>query len=115
MSHPVQALQSMMDAAAKTATDTGEGIALNLTRLLNEIESQAPGFRGMAGSRFQAISTELGAELRKILEALNTMADNVNQSGRVFGATDQDAANEIAQVGNEYLPGAGSITSALRG
>ena len=44
------------------------------------------------------MSVELGQELRNILEALNTMADNVNQSTQVFGSTDEDARSEISKV-----------------
>jgi WXG100 family type VII secretion target len=105
----------MLNNAANVATQAGEGIALNLTRLLNEIETQAAVFQGGAGTSFQNVSAQLGQELRNILEALNTMADNVNQSNTVFGSTDADASAEISKVAGEYLPGAGSIASQLRG
>jgi WXG100 family type VII secretion target len=105
----------MLDHAAKVATETGEGIALNLTRLLNEIESQSSAFQGAAGTTFLGVSHELGKELRNILEALNTMANGVNVSNRTFGNTDQDASNEISQVVGQYAPGAGSVANALRG
>jgi WXG100 family type VII secretion target len=105
----------MLNNAAKVATQAGEDIALNLTRLLNEIEGQAAGFKGAAGSTFQNVSNDLGQELRSILEALNGMADNVNQSGQVFGSTDQDASDEIGKVVSQYMPGAGSVANSLRG
>jgi WXG100 family type VII secretion target len=105
----------MLNNAAKVATSAGETIALNLTRLLNEIEGQAASFQGSAGTSFQNVSAELGQELRGILEALNTMADSVNQSSQVFGSTDQDASQEIGKVTSQYLPGAGNVASALRG
>lgn len=105
----------MLNNAAQVATQAGEAIALNLTRLLNEIEQQAASFRGQAGTSFQQVSSQLGDELRSLLSALNEMADNVTQSGRVFGSTDADAANEISKVVGEYMPGAGSVANALRG
>ena len=105
----------MLNNAAQVATQAGEDITLNLTRLLNEIEHQAPAFKGHAGTSFQNVSSELGQELRKLLQALNEMADNVNQSNQVFGSTDGDASNEISKVASEYLPGAGDVTTALRG
>ena len=105
----------MLNNAANVATQAGEGIALNLTRLLNEIETQAAVFQGGAGSSFQSVSAQLGSELRNILEALNTMADNVNQSNTVFGNTDADASAEINKVVGEYLPGAGNVAAQLRG
>ncbi len=105
----------MLNNAAKVATDAGETLTLNLSRLLNEIQSAAGSFQGTAGTTFQNVSAELGQELRNILEALNTMADGVNQSNQVFGNTDEAARDEIAKVQGQYLPGAGSVASALRG
>jgi len=105
----------MLTSAANLATQTGEAIALNLTRLLNEIESQAPNFQGAAGTTFQSVSAQLGTELRNILTALNTMADNVNSSNQQYGTTDADASAEIAKVDGAFLPGAGSVASSLRG
>ena len=105
----------MLNNAANVATQAGEGIALNLTRLLNEIESQSAVFQGGAGTSFHNVSTQLGQELRNILEALNAMADSVNQSNTVFGSTDADASAEIGKVVGEYMPGAGNIAAQLRG
>jgi WXG100 family type VII secretion target len=105
----------MLNNAAKVATQAGEDIALNLTRLLNEIEHQSAVFRGQAGTTFQSVSGQLGQELRSLLDALNEMAGNVNQSGTVFGSTDAAASSEIQKVAGEYLPGAGSVANSLRG
>ena len=105
----------MLTNAANVATQTGEGIALNLTRLLNEIETQAAVFQGGAGNSFQNVSATLGQELRNILEALNSMSNNVSQSNAMFGSTDADAGAEIAKVANEYNPGLGPVANELRG
>jgi WXG100 family type VII secretion target len=105
----------MLNNAAQVATQAGEDITLNLTRLLNEIEQQAATFKGQAGSSFQQVSSDLGRELRSLLDALNEMAGNVTSSSQVFGSTDADASNEIAKVTNEFLPGAGSVANSLRG
>jgi WXG100 family type VII secretion target len=105
----------MLTNAANKATEAGEAIALNLTRLLNEIQTQAGGFQGTAGSAFQNTSHELGQELRGILSSLNTMANNVHHSNQQFGSTDADAGQEIQKVASEYLPGAGGVANALRG
>jgi WXG100 family type VII secretion target len=104
-----------LNNAATVATQAGEEIALNLTRLLNEIQGVEASFKGSAGSTFQQVSADLGQELRGLLEALNTMADNVNVSTKVFGSTDDDAKNEISKVASTYLPGAGGVANALRG
>jgi WXG100 family type VII secretion target len=105
----------MLNNAAQVATQAGEDIALNLTRLLNEVEQTSASFKGQAGSSFQNVSGELGQELKKLLEALNEMAGNVSQSNTAFGSTDSDASNEISKVASEYIPGAGNVANALRG
>ena len=115
MAQATKVTPQMLDNAAQVATQAGEGIALNLTRLMNEIESQAADFQGAAGSAFQTVSAELSQELRNILEALNEMASGVSQTNATFGSTDADAQAEIQKVASEYLPGAGNVTSALRG
>jgi uncharacterized protein YukE len=105
----------MLTDAGNAATEAGEAITLNLTRLLNEIQTQAPDFMGRAGTSFQSVSDQLGAELRNILEALNTMATNVHESNKHYGVTDADASSEINSVASQYLPGTGGVATALRG
>jgi WXG100 family type VII secretion target len=105
----------MLNNAAQVATSAGEDITLNLTRLLNEVEAQAATFKGQAGTSFQQVSSQLGQELKTLLEALNEMAGNVTQTGNVFGSTDAAASGEIAKIANEFVPGAGSVANALRG
>jgi uncharacterized protein YukE len=111
----VQVKQSVLDNAARKATTVGEGIALNLSRLLNEIELQAPGFKGGAGSAFFVNTQGIGEELRGIIEALNEMADSIGASNQLYGFTDQDAMQEINQVAGQYLPGNQDVTTVLRG
>jgi uncharacterized protein YukE len=105
----------MLDAAAKKATTVGEGIALNLSRLLNEIELQAPGFKGGAASAFFLNTQGIGDELRGIIDALNEMADSIGASNQMYGYTDEDAKQEINGVMGQYLPGATDVTTVLRG
>jgi type VII secretion effector (TIGR04197 family) len=105
----------MLNKAANKATTVGEGIALNLTRLINEVETSATQFKGGAGSTFQNVTQELSGELRQILTALNQMAENIKGSNAAFGATDADASSEISKVASTYLPGASNVANALRG
>jgi len=107
--------QSVLDAAAKKAVTVGEGITLNLSRLLNEIELQAPGFKGGAGTAFLVNTQGIGEELRGIIEALNEIADSIGASNQQYGFTDHDAAQEINQVVNQYLPGNHDVLKVLRG
>jgi len=105
----------MLTDAGNKAFQAGETIAASLTKLLTEIEGHAAQFQGVAGSAFQNVSAELGQELRRILGALNTMAENVHASNRQFGATDDDASREISSVASQYVPNSSSVADALRG
>jgi uncharacterized protein YukE len=107
--------QKMLDDVANKAREVGEGIALNLARLLNEIETQAPGFKGDAGGTFKNTSDDLSGELKTILENLNELAAKVDGANQDFGTTDADAAREIGTVINEYLPNSGNVADQLRG
>jgi WXG100 family type VII secretion target len=104
-----------LSQAADKATTVGEGIALNLARLLNEIELQAPAFKGMAGNRFQQNMQGIGEDLRKILDALDTMAGCIRTNNDQYTATDADAEAEISQVTSQYLPGNRDVINALKG
>jgi WXG100 family type VII secretion target len=105
----------MLTEAGNLAIQKGEAITLNLTRLLNELETQAPDFQGGAGMTFQNVSQELGGELRQIIEALNTIASNVHASAKNFGSTDADANREIQSVAQQFTPGATNVADQLRG
>ncbi|MBG6140578.1 WXG100 family type VII secretion target [Longispora fulva] len=110
-----QVTPQMLTDAGNAATNAGETISLNLTRLLYEIETQAKGFQGGAGSTFQNVTGELGQELTQLLKALNEMAENVHGANRHFGTTDEDAANEIQKVAQEHGAGYAGIGNQLRG
>jgi WXG100 family type VII secretion target len=103
----------MLNNASQTATTAGEEIAGGLTRLLSEIEGAAPAFQGAAGSTFQNVSVDLGNELRRILDALNRMANAVNVSNKTYADTDEGANQEISKAAAQY--GGSGVVNALRG
>jgi WXG100 family type VII secretion target len=115
MAGAARVTQPMLTDAGNLAVQKGEAITLNLTRLLNELESQASSFQGGAGMTFQSVSQELGNELKQIIEALNQIAENVHASNKSFGSTDADASHEIQSVAGQYLPGASGVANQLRG
>jgi WXG100 family type VII secretion target len=110
-----QVTPEMLQDAGNSAASAGETITVNLQRLLFEIQTQAKAFQGAGGSTFQNVSHELGQELRDMLEALNTMAENVHASNRHFGSTDEDAQREIHAVASQHGGGYSGIANTLRG
>lgn len=103
----------MLQDAAKTANDTGVSISDGLTRLLAGVEDVQASFQGLANDALQSTSAQLGAELRQILEALNTMANAVDASSAKFGDTDSQAQMEISKVA--AAENDGGVASMLRG
>lgn len=95
------------------ANDTGVAISDGLTRLLAGIEEAQASLRGLAGDALQNTSAQLGAELRQILEALNTIANAVDATSAKFGDTDSQVQVEINKVAAAEHDG--SVASALRG
>lgn len=107
--------QPMLASAANKAIGTGESITSQLTSLLGTIESQGgASFRGGGGNALQSTSQELGASLRKLLAALNSMAEAVQVSNVAYGSTDSDVASEINNVASNAA-GDQTIAAALRG
>jgi uncharacterized protein YukE len=105
----------MLTSAANQAISTGESITAQLTSLLGTIESQGgASFRGGGGNALQTTSQELGNSLKKLLTALNSMAEAVHVSNAAYGSTDQDVAREITTIGSGAA-GDGTIAAALRG
>ncbi len=105
----------MLQDAGNAAANAGETITVNLQRLLFEVQTQAKAFQGAGGATFQNVSHELGQELKGMLEALNTMAENVHASNRQFGSTDEDASREIQSVAAQHGGGYSGIADTLRG
>jgi WXG100 family type VII secretion target len=104
-----------LNQAANQATTVGEGIALNLGRLLNEIELQAPNFRGGAGTKFQNSASGIGQDLRRILDALDTMAGCIRTNNDQYNATDADAEAEISSVMSNHHLGNTDVINVLKG
>jgi WXG100 family type VII secretion target len=105
--------QMLVDAAQK-AENVGEGIAGQLTNLLVTIESEGgASLKGGGGNALQAVSAQLGQQLKQILTALNTMSGNVNAASADYGTTDAEVEREIQTVGNAYNPASGSVVTAL--
>jgi uncharacterized protein YukE len=105
----------MLADAGNSAANAGETITLNLQRLLFEVQTQAKAFQGAGGTMFQNVSAELGQQLNDMLQALNTMAENVHFSNRHFATTDDEAAHQIQQVAADHGGGYTGIADTLRG
>jgi WXG100 family type VII secretion target len=107
---------AMLTDAATKAADVGTGIATELTKLLNMIQTQgAASFQGGAGTSFQNTSMLLSEQLRKLLDALDTMVDHVNVSNAEYGAADIELGGRLDRVAEMYSGSGGAIVGALRG
>jgi hypothetical protein len=104
----------MLAEAASKAETVGEGIAGQLATLLGTIESQgAASFKGGGGTALQTTSQHLGESLKKLLAALNSMAEAVTASNAEYGSTDHEVSREISSVAGAYSDS--PVVSALRG
>jgi uncharacterized protein YukE len=106
----------MLVSASQKAENVGKGIAAQLTNLLYTIESEGgAAFQGGGGKALQNVSAQLGEELKQILTALNTMAENVSAASADYGGSDAEAEREITTVGSAFNPGSSSVITALNG
>ncbi|WP_169745120.1 WXG100 family type VII secretion target [Cryptosporangium arvum] len=111
----LQAQSSTMQNAAKKAENVGEGIAANLANLLMTIETTgAASMRGDSGKALQAAAPQIDANLKKILNALNTIASHVSQGAVEYSGQDGQAAAELNNLTSAFDINS-PIISALNG
>ncbi|EIV92648.1 hypothetical protein [Frankia sp. QA3] len=104
----------MLAGAAHKARDVGAGIGGQLANLRTTIETQVGvSLRGGAGTSLTAVSVQLDEQLRRLLSALNTMADNVDATRRDLGATDAESARAINQVLGQTSPLTAAVIRSL--
>ena len=114
MAGVVKATSPQIQALGNLAVSTGEQIARQVTTIMGIVEEHAQaGFRGRAGNALQVAQENIGQDLRKLLDDLNSLGQAANASNTHYGTSDEDAGAEIAKVagGGQF----GNVAQSLRG
>jgi uncharacterized protein YukE len=92
----------MLEKAAQTADDAAAEIRSNGMTLISNIQGQAAGFTGLAGTAFRNVSASLMEDMNAILQRLETLSSNTRVSAtKLFGQDESSAAaiNRVAPTG----------------
>lgn len=114
MAGVVKATSPQIQALGNLAVSTGEEIARQVTTVMGIVEEHAQaGFRGQAGNALGVAQEQIGQDLRKLLDDLNSLGQAAHASNAQYGTHDSDASAEIAKVagGGPF----GNVASQLRG
>lgn len=110
----VHVTQEQLTTMATRCTTTAENISTNLTNLIDRIQAlSGSGMSGQANVALQNSSAQLNGGLRKVIGALNGLAEQISSANVRLGAQDEEAAqminNTVAGVGDQ------SVAQVLRG
>jgi len=103
-----------MAAMAQRCEDTGQNVATGMARLLDRIQAlSGAGMAGTANNALQDVSVQLNDGLTKIINALRELSGKMSNASTQFGASDEDAAQEIRSAA--AATGDSAVISILRG
>jgi WXG100 family type VII secretion target len=110
----VHATQDQLNAMAQRCEDTGQNIATGMARLVDRIQAlSGGGLSGTANVALQDVSAQLNDGLTKIINALGELSGKMSNASAQFGATDEEAAQEIRAAAAST--GDSAVISILRG
>ena len=94
-----QAQAAVMEQTAAKFDQAKQNLEGMLTRLMNELEGLRSGWVGLGGTSFEQVKQAWAADQAKIHNALTETASAIRTSGRVYSATDQEAAGRFRPGG----------------
>lgn len=92
-----------MDQTAARFDQTNQNLQGMLTRLMNELDALRSGWAGRGAQSFEQVKQAWAADQRKIHRALAETSAAIRTSGKVYAATDDEAAGRF-QTGGMTLP-----------
>ncbi len=101
MSNQVTTATPQMTQAAKQAENTGQELIGQFGRLLQGLEPLAGNFHGLAANAFDQAKQQAHEDIKKIVNALNTLGESVHKTGVTFASTDQQSETEINKVAQQ--------------
>lgn len=84
-----------MERVATKFDDAHQSLQSMLSRLMQEVEAVKGDWQGRGGSSFEQVSQAWAQDQRKILVALSETASAIRTAGKVYTATDDQAASRM--------------------
>ena len=98
-----QAEAAVMERVANRFDDVHQALHATLSALMREVESVRHEWQGRGGASFEQVSLAWAEDQRRLLRALAETATAIRTAGRVYTATDDQAAGRM-RVGHVPLP-----------
>jgi WXG100 family type VII secretion target len=89
--------------AHRDVSDTKREMDQNLSQLRNNIEATRAGWSGPAAAVFQNVMNTFDEKSRKLNDALQDIADMLQQSGVKYDARETDVHQELGKLGGGIL------------
>jgi WXG100 family type VII secretion target len=98
-----QAEAAVMERVAGKFDDVHQALHTTLSALMREVESVRADWQGRGGASFEQVSLAWAEDQRRLLRALAETASAIRTAGRVYTATDDEAAGRL-RLGHVSLP-----------
>jgi WXG100 family type VII secretion target len=93
-----QAQAAVMEQVAGRFDDAHRSLQTTLTNLMREVESVRQAWQGRGGASFEQVSLAWAEDQRRLLRALSETAGAIRTAGRIYTATDDQAAGRLRSV-----------------
>lgn len=91
----IQADAATIHAAAKDTLSAKQVAEGELSKLRDEVASLAPMWTGAAGSSFQNVMSRWDVSTRKLIDAMEGIADMLNIAGTEITTTDEESQSAL--------------------
>jgi WXG100 family type VII secretion target len=93
-----QAQAAVMEQVAGRFDDVHRSLHTTLSNLMREVEAVRQAWQGRGGASFEQVSLAWAEDQRRLLRALEETAGAIRTAGRVYTATDDEAAGRMRTV-----------------
>jgi WXG100 family type VII secretion target len=93
-----QAQAAVLEQVAARFDEVHERLRTMLSGLSREVESVRSGWQGRGGASFERVSLAWAEDQARLLAALAETAGAIRRAGKIYGATDDEAAHRVHQA-----------------
>ena len=104
--------ESAIHQMATRCRDLASSLQTGMSQLITQVEDlSGVSLNGSANVALQGVSAELDDGMRKILQALNNLGDNMDRNANLYAQQDADHASQLKSAGTIQ----GGVTNVLIG
>ena len=104
MSQPFSVEAATLHRAAKDVRSTRQQVDAKLKDLSGEVDNLRAGWQGSAAGGFQQLMVRWNEDVRKLLGAMDSIADLLDKSGTTHAANDQEQQEAFGRIHSALNP-----------